>query len=60
MFLIFFYSLLLCFFYFNYFFSDKEKILLDIKSQEVKISSMPEAPKGKKIKKVELIIHLED
>ena len=39
---------------------DKEKILLDIKSQDVKISSMPNAPKGKKIKKVELIIHLED
>jgi len=44
----------------HHFFSDKEKILLDIKSQDVKISSMPEAPKGKKIKKVELIIHLED
>jgi Fur family iron response transcriptional regulator len=44
----------------HHFFSDKEKILLDIKSQDVKISSMPEAPNGKKIKKVELIIHLED
>ena len=44
----------------HHFFSDKEKILLDIKSQDVKISSMPNAPKGKKIKKVELIIHLED
>ena len=44
----------------HHFFSDKEKLLLDIRSQDVKISSMPEAPKGKKIKKVELIIHLED
>ena len=44
----------------HHFFSVKEKILLDIKSQDVKISSMPNAPKGKKIKKVELIIHLED
>ena len=44
----------------HHFFSDKEKILIDIRSQDVKISSMPEAPKGKKIKKVELIIHLED
>jgi len=44
----------------HHFFSDKEKLLLDIKSQDVIISSMPAAPKGKKIKKVELIIHLED
>lgn len=44
----------------HHFFSDKEKLLLDIKSQDVIISSMPVAPKGKKIKKVELIIHLED
>ena len=44
----------------HHFFSDKEKFLLDIRSQDVIISSMPVAPKGKKIKKVELIIHLED
>ena len=44
----------------HHFFSDKEKLLLDIRSQDVIISSMPVAPKGKKIKKVELIIHLED
>ena len=44
----------------HHFFSDKEKLLLDIRSQDVIISSMPAAPKGKKIKKVELIIHLED
>jgi len=44
----------------HHFFSDKEKFLLDIRSQDVIISSMPAAPKGKKIKKVELIIHLED
>ena len=44
----------------HHFFSDKEKLLLDISSQDVIISSMPVAPKGKKIKKVELIIHLED
>ena len=44
----------------HHFFSDKEKMLLDIKSNDVIISSMPRAPKGKKIKKVELIIHLED
>ena len=44
----------------HHFFSDKEKLLLDIRSQDVIISSMPAAPKGKKIKKVELIIHLEN
>ena len=44
----------------HHFFSDKEKLLLDIRSQDVIISSMPVAPKGKKIRKVELIIHLED
>tara|TARA_B100001093_G_C26620366_1_gene924304 strand:- start:516 stop:911 length:396 start_codon:yes stop_codon:yes gene_type:complete len=44
----------------HHFFSNKEKMLLDIKSKDVVISSMPRAPIGKKIKKVELIIHLED
>ena len=44
----------------HHFFSDKEKMISDIKSNDVIISSMPRPPKGKKIKKVELIIHLED
>ena len=44
----------------HHFFSEKDKILLDIKNEDVKISLMPKAPKGKKITKVELVIHLED
>ena len=44
----------------HHFYSDNEKLLIDISKDKIKIQGLPKAPKGKKIKDVELIAHLTD
>ena len=44
----------------HHFYSDSEKLLIDIAKDKIKIHGLPKAPKGKKIKDVELIAHLID
>ena len=44
----------------HHFYSDNEKLLIDIPKDKIKIHGLPKAPKGKQIKDVELIAHLED
>jgi Fur family iron response transcriptional regulator len=44
----------------HHFYSDNEKLLVDISKDKVLIERLPKAPKGKSISNVELIIHLED
>ena len=44
----------------HHFYSDSEKLLIDIPKDKIKIQGLPNAPKGKKIKDVELIAHLSD
>ena len=44
----------------HHFYSDNEKLLIDISKDKIKIQGLPKAPKGKKIKDVELIAHLID
>ena len=44
----------------HHFYSDSEKLLIDIPKEKIKIQGLPNAPKGKKIKDVELIAHLSD
>ena len=44
----------------HHFYSDSEKLLIDISKDKIKIQGLPKAPKGKKIKDVELIAHLID
>ena len=44
----------------HHFYSDSEKLLIDIPKEKIKIQGLPNAPKGKKIKDVELIAHLID
>ena len=44
----------------HHFYSDSEKLLIDISKDKIKILGLPKAPKGKKIKDVELIAHLID
>ncbi len=44
----------------HHFYSDSEKLLIDIAKDKIKIHGLPKAPKGKKIKDVEVIAHLSD
>ncbi len=44
----------------HHFYSDSEKLLIDIAKDKIKIQGLPNAPKGKKIIDVELIAHLSD
>tara|TARA_B100001109_G_C18725670_1_gene409436 strand:+ start:230 stop:628 length:399 start_codon:yes stop_codon:yes gene_type:complete len=44
----------------HHFYSESEKLLIDISKDKIKIHGLPKAPKGKKIKDVELIAHLTD
>ena len=44
----------------HHFYSDSEKLLIDISKDKIKILGLPKAPKGKKIKDVEVIAHLSD
>ena len=43
-----------------HFYYDDKKTLTDIPKENIVINSLPEAPKGKSIKNIEIIIHLEN
>ena len=44
----------------HHFFDLKNKLLTDINSNEVKLKNVPNAPRGKKIKDIEVIINIEN
>tara|TARA_A100000164_G_C21629541_1_gene640520 strand:+ start:305 stop:733 length:429 start_codon:yes stop_codon:yes gene_type:complete len=44
----------------HHFFDEKNKEIIDIKSDLVKVSKLPKAPNGKSIKEIEVIIKVEN
>ena len=43
-----------------HFYYDDKKTLIDIPKEDIVIASLPKAPKGKSIKNIEVIVHLEN